>query len=122
MSDKMNKLKEVAGESELDKELLNLIAGGNKAETEDLWRFYMANGAGDFLKQYENDHAAGVLAALKKEEIPFKNGMKSISNATSDEDENIYHCKSFHDMSHTLLMIMLDAEYSRGHGYFAKYK
>ena len=120
MSDKMNKLKEVAGENELDKELLDLIAGGNKAQTEELWNFYMTHGAGGFLKKYQKNHAKGVLEALKKENVPGLCHMKSISNANADNEANIYH--GIYDFPHKNVMKMLNETYSRGDGFFGQTK
>ena len=117
MSDKMNKLKEVAGENELDKEMLDLIAGGNKAQTEELWNFYMAHGAGSFLKKYEKNHAKGVLEALKTEG-GLLSKTSSISNANLKTGDNVYHCML--PLKHTQIMTMLNSIYTSGQGNFGQ--
>ena len=117
MSDKMNKLKEVAGENELDKEMLDLIAGGNKAQTEELWNFYMAHGAGSFLKKYEKNHAKGVLEALKSES-GFLGKTRSIANANLKTGDNVYH--SMFKLNHKNLMAGLNSLYGSGQGHFGQ--
>ncbi len=119
MSDKMNKLKEAAGENELDKELLDLIAGGNKAQTEELWNFYMAHGAGGFLKKYEKDHAKGVLEALKSER-GLIGTTRSIGNANLKTGDNTYH--GVLPLNHEKMMEALNMLYGGGYGHFGQAK
>ena len=131
MSNKMDKLKEVAGENVLDTEMLNLIAGGNRAQTEELWNFYMDHGAGGFLKKYANNHAKGVMEALKRETFPKDGallGMSSwkvtgLSNANVKTGDNIYHTNDntvFGKGSyrHDEFMYTLNQLYEAGNGRF----
>ena len=118
MSDKMNKLKEVAGENELDKEMLDLIAGGNRAQTEELWNFYMSHGARGFLKKYEKNHAKGVLEALKAEGGLLFGNISSISNANLKNGNNVYH--SIIPYNHEAMMTCLKVRYEAGQGHFGQ--
>ena len=120
MSDKMNKLKEIAGENVLDTEMLDLIAGGNRAQTEELWNFFMSHGAGGFLKKYEKDHAKGVLEALKMEtESSSLHGTYFIANARSKKGGNVYKCHNGDIFSHGEMMKFLKRHYESGHGHFS---
>ena len=116
MSDKMNKLKEVAGENELDKELMDLIAVGNAAQIEELWNFYMFHGAGEFLQNYQNDHAKGVLEALRKD-----GNMLSIANAKAVNASNVYDTGSS-KLTHGQMLANLNRTYENGNGFFGQAK
>ena len=129
MSNKMDKLKEVAGENVLDADMLNLIAGGNRAQTEELWNFYMDHGAGGFLKKYANNHARGVMEALKRETFhnagPLGTSWKvtGLSNASVKKGDNIYHTDgrtmfAGGSYMHDEFMHTLNQLYEEGNGRF----
>ncbi len=116
MSEKMDKLKEVAGDQELDFSTLEVISGGNKAQTEELWNFFMAHGKGDILNKYGDDHAAGIYAALKSMPRVMFSSIRSISNANAESDGNIYKIYGGVKFSHGTMMAYLKLHYSGGFG------
>lgn len=116
MSEKMDKLKEVAGDQKLDFSTLEVISGGNKAQTEEMWNFFMAHGKGDILNKYGDDHAAGIYAALKLMPSVMCSSIRSISNANAESDGNIYKTCEGVKFSHETMMAYLKFHYSGGFG------
>ena len=117
MSEKMDKLKEVAGDQELDFSTLEVISGGNKAQTEEMWNFFMAHGKGDILQKYGDDHAAGIYAALKSMPRRMFSTIRSIpENANAESGDNVYKICGGVKFSHGTMMAYLKLHYSGGFG------